>query len=185
MKSAAKNKYQHWDDLAAAAQLGDKRAYQTLIKELIPFGRAVLSGRLANHDWVDDVIQDMLISVHKALPTYEVGRSFKAWVTTILHYRKTDFLRKHYASKSQETQSFDEILENKLPAHVTNMDALGEYRDVEKALASFPVKQRDVFVLSKVQGYTAQEVASIKNMSVSAVKVSVHRTIKRLKDILE
>tara|TARA_R110002124_G_scaffold64985_2_gene177535 strand:+ start:336839 stop:337396 length:558 start_codon:yes stop_codon:yes gene_type:complete len=185
MKSAPQNKYQHWDDLAAAAQRGDKRAYQTLIKELIPFARLVLSGRLASPDWVDDITQDMLISVHKALPTYEAGRSFKAWVSTILHYRKTDFLRKHYSSKTQETQSFDEIIENKLPAHVTNMDALGEYRDVEKALEAFPAKQREVFMLSKREGFSAQEIATIKNMSVSAVKVSVHRTIKRLKDILE
>lgn len=185
MDSDNKSTYQHWNDLAAAAQGGDKRAYQTLIKELIPYSKAVLSGRLANADWVEDVIQDMLISMHKALPTYEQGKSFKAWVTTILHYRKADFLRKVYSNKTQENQSFEDMVEKNKIGDVTNMDSAGEYKDVEAALNTLPDKQREIFILSRVEGYSAKEVAGIKNMSVSAVKVSVHRTAKKLKELLE
>lgn len=185
MSSDKASQYEHWNDLAAAAQAGDKRAYQTLIKELIPYGRLVLSGRLANADWVDDVIQDMLISMHKALPTYQAGKSFKAWVTTILHYRKADFLRKVYSNKTQENQSFDDMADKNMIPDVTDMGHAGEYKDVEEALNSLPDKQREIFVLSRIEGYSAKEVANIKNMSVSAVKVSVHRTAKRLKEILE
>lgn len=177
--------YQNWNVLAAAAQSGDKRAYQQLIKELIPYARAVLSGALAHTEWADDIVQDMLISMHKALPTYDPARSFKAWVTTILHYRKADFLRKVYASKSQENQSFEDLVEKNAAPHVTIGDHHAEYTDIEKALLSIPDKPRAVFVLSRLEGYSAQEVAKIKNMSVSAVKVSVHRTAKRLKEILK
>jgi|TARA_R110002126_G_scaffold13118_2_gene56360 RNA polymerase sigma-70 factor (ECF subfamily) len=178
------NHYQNWNNLAAAAQAGDKRAYQQLIKELIPYARAVLSGALAHADWADDVVQDMLISMHKALPTYDPERSFKAWVTTILYYRKADFLRKVYASKSQENQSFDDMVEKNSAPHVTIGAHHAEYTDIEKALGSIPDKPRAIFILSRLEGYSAKEVAKIKNMSVSAVKVSVHRTAKRLKEIL-
>lgn len=183
--TADSSKYSHWNDLAIKARSGDKRAYKTLIDEVIIFARTVLSGSLANYEWVDDVIQDTLISMHKALPTYEEGRSFKAWLSTIMSYRKADFLRKVYANKSQEMSSFDDLVEKNMDPHVTLPAHVSEYRDVEKALEQIPDKQREIFILARVEGYSAKEVAQIKNMSVSAVKVSVHRTAKRIKELLE
>ena len=51
-------------------------------------------------------------------------------------------------------------------------------------LADLPDKQRKVFELIKLHGYSAQEVADEMGMSVSAVKVSAHRTMNKLKDRL-
>ena len=65
-----------------------------------------------------------------------------------------------------------------LPAHIA------EYDHVEKLLEQIPQKQRDLFILARIEGYTAKEVANMKNMSESAVKVSVHRTSKKLKELL-
>ncbi|MAH04756.1 MAG: hypothetical protein CL561_04280 [Alphaproteobacteria bacterium] len=176
--------YKNWNTLAAAAQAGDKRAYSTLIEQLIPFARSVLAGKLAELDWIDDVVQDALISAHKALPTYQVGRSFKAWFTAILYYRKTDYLRKVYARKNHQTSSFDELIEKNMDPDVTIPTHIAEYDHVEKLLEQIPQKQRDLFILARIEGYTAKEVANMKNMSESAVKVSVHRTSKKLKELL-
>ena len=45
-------------------------------------------------------------------------------------------------------------------------------------------KQRKVFKLVKIEGYSAKEVAEEMQMSVSAVKVSVHRSTAKLKEVL-
>jgi RNA polymerase sigma factor (sigma-70 family) len=92
-------------------------------------------------------------------------------------------LRKHYAKRDDQKTSLDnpDFLTN----HVTNPTHAGEYKDIEQALGSLPTQQSDVFKKVKIEGYTAKEVANEMGMSVSAVKVSAHRTMKRLKKILE
>ena len=55
---------------------------------------------------------------------------------------------------------------------------------MQDALQTIPQKQRDVFTKLKLEGYTAQEVANETGMNVSAVKVSAHRTLQKLKAML-
>ena len=57
---------------------------------------------------------------------------------------------------------------------------LNQY-DIEAALKELPERQRKVFQMIKIEGYTAKEVANEMGMSVSAVKVSAHRTMVKLK----
>ena len=172
-----------WKDWAVAAQEGNKTAYNRLLNEIASFTRNYLVTRLANPDWADDVMQEVLISVHKSLNTYSGDRPFTPWLMAIINFRKTDYLRKHYSSRGDKQTTLDDA--EFLSKNVTNPDHAGEYKDIEAALDTLPEKQRKVFEMIKIQGYTAQEVANEMNMSVSAVKVSAHRTATKLKVILE
>jgi RNA polymerase sigma-70 factor (ECF subfamily) len=69
-----------------------------------------------------------------------------------------------------------------LSADVTSAENMSEYRKVEEKLASFPEKQQEVFRMMKIEGFSAEEVAKKKGMSISAVKVSAHRTMEKLKE---
>ena len=171
-----------WGVLAASAQQGDKRAYGQLLQEVGCFVRNYLVNGLAQSDWAEDITQEGLISVHKALATYSPDRPFKPWLMAIVHFRRTDFLRKHYRKKGDKQSSLDhpDFIKN----HVTVPSHAGEYKDVETALYDLPEKQRIVFEMLKIQGYSAKDVAIETGMSVSAVKVSAHRTMKKLKEKL-
>ena len=103
------------------------------------------------------------------------------WLMAIANYRRTDYLRQHYASKKDVTVPMESI---ELTDDVTNPAFAVEYSDVQNALGALPDKQREVFELMKLKGYTAQEVSNQTGMSVSAVKVSVHRTMAKLKEKL-
>ena len=168
--------------LASLAQAGDKKAYNKLLKGTIPYIRSVLSGTLSDQDAIEDITQEVLISIHKALKTYSSDRKFKPWLYSIIQFRRTDYLRKYYSKKENVTTSTDDA--EFITSHVTNEANKGEYKDIEKALNELPEKQKDVFVLMKIEGYTAQEVAEKTGMTVSAVKVSVHRTSKKLQEAL-
>ena len=52
-----------------------------------------------------------------------------------------------------------------------------------RALHQLPEEKRELLVLSKFQGMKYEQIAELKDVSVSAIKVQVHRTIKQLKDI--
>ncbi|MCB1650955.1 MAG: sigma-70 family RNA polymerase sigma factor [Alphaproteobacteria bacterium] len=173
------DQWAHW---ALAAQKGDKRAYGELLHALSGYVRSYLAGSLANADWADDITQEVLLSVHKSLATYSADRPFRPWLISIIKFRRADFLRKHYNKRDHAKASLDHP--DFLTSYVTNPQYSGEYKDVEKILASLPDDQRTVFQRLKLEGYTAQEVANEMGMSESAVKVSAHRTLKKIKDAL-
>lgn len=70
-----------------------------------------------------------------------------------------------------------------------NRDALAEMEDSERkdilreALEQLPVEQKEIIELSKFQGLKYEEISRITGSSVPAVKVKVHRAIKKLKEI--
>jgi RNA polymerase sigma-70 factor (ECF subfamily) len=180
----AKNKspIDEWSLLAKAAQGGDKRAYRQLLSEIAPYIRNILIPSLANPDAADDIAQEVLLSVHKSLNTYSADRNFKPWLSAIINFRRTDYLRKYYSKRDDQKTSLDHP--EYISQNVTNSGHAGELKDIEGALAELPEKQRTIFQLMKIEGYTAEEVANKMDMNVSAVKVSAHRTTKRLKGAL-
>lgn len=173
---------EEWKELAVLSQNGDKRAYRDLLNAIVPFIRGRISGSLANPDWIDDITQEVLISVHKSLETYNGERAFKPWLNAIIQFRRTDFLRKHYKVKKVKESAGEKI--EIFSEDVTFSNNAGELKDIEGAMDTLPEKQQKIFKMMKIEGYTAQEVANEMDMSVSAVKVSAHRTTVKLKDIL-
>ena len=63
-------------DLMRLAQRGDREAYGELLARLTPFARRYVRGRVGDVSWLEDVAQDILISVHRARQTYDPARAF-------------------------------------------------------------------------------------------------------------
>lgn len=167
-----------WNALARKAQSGDKAAYNQLLRDIIPFIQKVIARTLANPDWVDDITQDVLMSVHKSLKTYDPNLSFRPWLMAIVNFRRTDYLRKYYRTRDQKEKS--ENMAHFLGDSVTNPTHAGELKDIEGALNALPEKQGKIFRMVKIEGHSIEEVAKTMDMSQSAVKVSAHRTMKKL-----
>ncbi len=173
-----------WEQLATASQKGDKRAYQTLLKEIAPYVRNIAYKSVSNNEAAEDIMQEVLLSVHKSLHTYNADRPFKPWLLAILNFRRTDYLRKYYAKRQDKTTTTEENYEFEA-ANVTNPTHSGELKDIETAIKSLPKQQQRIFKMIKVEGYTAKEVANEMGMKESAVKVSAHRAMMKIRGILE
>jgi RNA polymerase sigma factor (sigma-70 family) len=57
------------------------------------------------------------------------------------------------------------------------------YGRLDQALAGLQPDQREILVLSRFQGLKYEEIARIKEISVPAIKVQVHRAIKHLRNL--
>ena len=65
-----------WAAWMAAAQSGDRAAYVTLLRDCIPFIERVARRQGVRSDSVDEVVQETLISLHRARQTYHrIARS--------------------------------------------------------------------------------------------------------------
>jgi len=173
----------NWEELATLSQAGDKKAYHQLLSEIYPYISGVLGKSLSDYSSIDDIAQEVLISVHKALPTYSNDRPFKPWLLSIINFRKIDYLRRYYKKKEDKTSSIEDNLTFEAK-NVTDFEHYGELKDVEQALDELSPQQQSIFTKIKIEGYTAIEVANQTGLKESTVKVTAHRAMIKLRDFL-
>jgi len=161
---------------------GDAQAYATLLNETSRLLRPYLVKSLFSGNEVDDVLQEILISIHKARHTYDGVRPYKPWAYAIAKFRLQDHLRSHYASNLHNADNIDE-LENILPEDVTENEF--SYESISGEVEKLPEKQATILRMMHQEGYTAKEVAEKVGMNESAVKVAAHRAYKVLREKLE
>lgn len=161
---------------------GDQRAYAELLRETSRFLRPFLAKRLSFTNEVEDLLQEILISIHKARHTYDGNRPYKPWVYAIAKFRLQDYLRAHYSDQLHHAIELSEV-EESLPEHVT--ETAISYESISGEVQKLPEKQATILRLMHQEGYTAKEVAEKMNMNESAVKVAAYRAYKILRNKLE
>lgn len=161
---------------------GDQGAYAELLRETARLLRPFLAKRLSFESEVDDVLQEILISIHKARHTYDGERPYKPWAYAIAKFRLQDYLRMHYADQLRHAQDIAE-LENFLHTDVTESHI--SYESISGEVRKLPEKQATILRLMHQDGYTAKEAAEKLGMTESAVKVAAHRAYKILRQKLE
>jgi RNA polymerase sigma-70 factor (ECF subfamily) len=166
------------EELMHLAQKGDKQSYEKLLNQVNSILKGYLINKVSGSNDVEDILQEILISLHNARHTYDKSRPFKPWLFSIAKFRLYDYFRKTYRKNENESEYLEEI-SNEFNANVTETD--DEYEELYEAMNELPDKQKKIIELMKVEGYTAKEVAEKLNMSESAVKTSAHRTYKTLK----
>lgn len=163
------------------ALAGDKLAYTTVLRETSRFLRPFLSKRVNQPAEIDDLLQEILLSIHKARHTYDGERPYKPWAFAIAKFRLLDHLRAHYADHLRHSVELSEV-ENILPEHVTESGIT--YESISGEVHKLPGKQAAIVQMMHQEGYTAREVAEILNMKESAVKVAAHRAYKVIRNAL-
>jgi len=144
--------------------------------------RPFLAKRLSFANEVDDLLQEILISIHKARHTYDGNRPYMPWVYAIANFRLLDNLREHYSDQLREAIDLS-VLEERLPEHVTETGI--SYESISGEVQKLPEKQAAILRLMHQEGMTAKEVAERMGMNESAVKVAAHRAYKILRERLE
>ncbi len=167
-------------NLFLLAQAGDKAAYHQSLTKVSEITLGYLARRIANPTEREDILQEILISVHKARHTYDGARPFLPWLFAIIKFRLTDHLRAHYA-KDRKSVDIEKVAPF-LTEDVTETTPLPEA--IEVGMAMLPPKHKQMLHLLHVEGFTAKEVASKLGMNESAVKVATHRIYKKLRALV-
>ncbi|MCR4302824.1 MAG: sigma-70 family RNA polymerase sigma factor [Gallionella sp.] len=169
-------------ELMKQSQAGDQRAYTALLQETSRLLRPYLTKRLSLASEVDDLLQEILISIHKARHTYDGNRPYKPWMYAIAKFRLQDHLRAHYSDHLHHAADMSEM-EDFLHEDVT--ESAISYESISGEVDKLPDKQATILRLMHQEGYTAKEVAGKIGMTESAVKVAAHRAYKILRQKLK
>lgn len=169
--------------LMRAAQAGDRFAYGRLLRELTPFLRHVLRRRafMFKGDDVEDLVQEVLLSLHAARATYDPERPFLPWFMAIVHNRAADFGRR--GARRARDQTMIEGVPETFSAAATNTieETYGDAEALRNAIQALPHGQRKAVVLLKLREMSLKEASAASGMSVAALKVATHRAMKALR----
>ncbi len=163
--------------LMRAMQQGDKAAANVLLSETGLWLERYFRRRVPPHH-IDDLVQDVLIALHTKRATWDPSRPFLPWLAAIARYRWVDHLRKVYRSGEDALEDFDAPTDNEEEAVMARMS-------LERLFVHLPEKQADVIEMVKIEGLSIREAATRCGQSESAVKVNIHRGLKKLSALIE
>ena len=163
--------------LLLAALAGDGAAYRRFLGSLAAHLRAYFRRRLFQlPDEVEDLVQETLLAIHSHRHTYRPDQPLTAWVHSIARYKLVDLLR----ARSRREALHDPLDDELEIFAAADTEVLEARRDLEVLLRALPQRQRNAVRMLKVDGASVAETATAMGMSESAVKVSVHRSLKAL-----
>ncbi len=171
----------------AAALDGDDAARGGLLERLRPrivlWASARMGPQLASHLEAEDVAQEILLAVHKSLPSFrgEAGRPFFAWLFTLAENRIRD-LAAHYGAKKRrlpEAASFSQTS----PSTAAARNEMAER--LRAALGGLAEDHRRVLQLRRFEGMEVAEVAESMGRTPNAVRILYCRAVRALKTALE
>lgn len=181
------NRIERLEELMRAAQDGDSAAYLRLLETIAPLLRRAVRQRrkfLQPSD-IEDLVQDILLSLHSVRATYDPARPFLPWLMTIAHNRMAD------GSRRQMRRVTNEVSVAEYPETFcddsTNRGGEAGYGDptaLRRAIDRLPHGQRQAIEMLKLREMSLKEAAATTGMSVAALKVAVHRGMHSLRRAL-
>jgi len=169
--------------LMAASQAGNRRAYQALLRAAAPVAAATARRMGVKPDRVDDVVQDVLLTVHRARATYDPMRPFLPWLRAIAQRRAIDLLRSQFRTAAREVADDNAYLNHPgaEPDADAGLDRADQARLLADAIALLPPGQRQAVELLALREQSLEEAAGLTGRSKVALKVNLHRAIQALR----
>ena len=165
--------------LWSRARDGDDAAYRAALVLIAARLRAYYRTRMAGMpDDVEDMVQETLLAIHLKRATHDPALPVSNWLHAIARYRLTDLYRRR--GRRAEVSMDDDMGEFEAPEDSGSVGAATARRDLSTLLATLPDGQRQAIELVKVEGYSTEEAATRMGITVTSLKVRVHRGLQRL-----
>jgi RNA polymerase sigma-70 factor (ECF subfamily) len=175
--------------LLLEAREGDPRALRRLLERLSPpiyrFGRSFCR----DSDDAQDVMQEVLVSLVRSLPSIRGGSSLTTWAYTVAR-RACRRQRLRAERNGRGVAGNGGLHAGAEPAAPLSTDPANETerRELERALGraigELPPAYREAVILRDVEGLSAPEAARVLGVSERALKSRLHRARLALRDVL-
>ena len=148
-----------------AAAAGDTAAFVELVQLYqLPVWR-FLTRLLNDPTLAEDITQDTFVRVHRGLAGFTGRSRFSTWVFGIARNAGLDTIRR----QQRRPQIVGEV-----PAEMSTRAEVGARLEIEAALGSLPLRQREALLLVEVLGLTYREAASLAAVAEGTIKSRVY-----------
>ena len=161
--------------LMLAGLAGDADAHRQLLAAAASRLRSYFGRRIGSDAAdVEDLVQETLVAIHERRESFNPALPFTAWLHAIAKYKLVDHYRRTGARHYVSIDDIDELGGDE------GFDAALAAVDIERMLAGLPEKHRRAIRLTRIEGYSVEEASEMTGQSPSAIKIGVHRGLKKL-----
>jgi RNA polymerase sigma-70 factor (ECF subfamily) len=159
----------------------DPDALTQLYKDVFDDVYRFVSGRVVDRDQTEDLVQDIFLSLYRALPSYDVTRPLKPWVMTIARNKLRDRWRQQ--GRRGALVDVDEIGEpvSREGAPDTSLERSEFADEVERAVSLLPESMRSVVDLRLREGLSFNQIGDALDTTPVAVRKRFSRGVSLLR----
>lgn len=169
------------ETLLAQSQRGNQQAFAQLYGDHVGAVYALCLRMTANVSLAEECTQQAFVNAWRSLDKFRGDAQFSTWLHRIAVNAVLAAQRKNQRRQQFEVAADPEVI-----------DAVGQQwspekhddRALESAVAQLPERQRQVFVLHAVYGYSQAEVAAQLSIAVGSVKAHYHHARGQLQRAL-
>lgn len=160
---------------------GDEAVFAELVKRHKEKVRNIVYLTLSSSNSVDDIAQEVFITVYRHLKSFRFESQFTTWIYRITINKCKDHLRKRNVRRIFLPLSEEE----KEPV----LESINEDSDIKEivrsAIATLPDKLKIPLVLKDLEGFSYQEIADTMECEIGTVKSRIFRARESLKKVLK
>lgn len=171
------------DELMVRVRAGETEAvaelYERHARALLTF----LTRLTGDRELGEDLLQETFIRLYRSRREYEATGRFRAFLFTIARRLVIDWRRRRKAIWIEESETLETL------AAPGRAEDRAEARDLaerlDAALRRLPASQREIVLLARYAGLSAEEIARVMGSTPGAVRVGLHRALRHLKSSIE
>jgi RNA polymerase sigma factor (sigma-70 family) len=130
----------------------------------------------------EDLTQNLFYRIIRYRHTFDgTAGTYRSWMYQMARNVHIDFCRQQRKYSDRFSMTGED-----LPDHVPEAQEgyqEDDFSRLDQALRRLQPEQRELLVLSRFQGLKYGEISKIRNSSVAAIKVQVHRAIRQLRSL--
>jgi RNA polymerase sigma-70 factor (ECF subfamily) len=179
-------------DLLERARGGDQPAFETLVKNTDRLVYNLALRMTQNEQDALDVSQEAYLRAWKSLSSFEGNCSFSSWMYRITRNACIDYLKmkkKHSAIRIDAESDDGEKFELPITDEESMQEVIAERNDtasaIRQAIDGLSQLQREIIILSDVEGYSYKEIAQILQVEEGTVKSRLSRAREKLRCVLK
>ena len=129
-----------------------------------------------------DITQNIFMKLWKNRKKLEHINSMDDYLFILSKNACMDYFRKASRKKEISTDVFDEFLLSRIVSSPEKrIDAISDIEELRHVIESLPSKRRDIFIMSRFDGLSNDEIASVLGVSKKTVENQISLATKKIK----
>lgn len=166
----------------AKSKNGDPTAFAWLVKEYKHMAYTVAMRVLRHREEAEEATQDAFVKAYRNLSSYAGGSRFSTWLYSIVYRTAISKLR----ARRGPTVDLDAVPEHAAPWPDRSEVEISDRRSaLEFAMSQLPTEDATIVSLFYLHEQNIDEIVTATGLTASNVKVKLHRSRKKLFEILQ
>ncbi len=165
-------------ELLLSLKQGSEAAFSALYDRYAPRIASKLIRILKDRDLAHDLVQDVFVKVWEVRGKIDPDRSFPSYLNAIAINLSSNAFRKSLREQYMRSQLAGDCGYNHVDEAIAIKD---QQRLLDQALSKLPRKQRQAYVLHKLEGKSHQQISDELGITLSAVNQHIHRASKSIR----